>query len=497
MSRRGPVTRLLDRLRKGAARLLLKSAGEARLAEMIGGWRFGGYPGTWTGDRVEQVRHYKHWVYRAVDSIARMVATEPPCVGRVTSTADRKSHAARGKALPPRHFLDAAGRKKALTALRPQDEIEYVENAHPLAELLRDPNEPDTGGDLWRELDLFLELTGNGYLWPVPNGAGRICELWVIPSHWVYPVSEGKRRLIDYYEVRPYEMFGGSPVTSVARYDADELIHFRYKSPMSKVDGFAPLQAGAEMVDVYESIQMARFFACKQGANVGAAIVLGEDYDVEGDNDIRRIEAKWFQRHQGERGFERPMILPAGSTLIHPPSERELAYLQSADQMRDYVLAMWGVPKTVAGITEAVNRATFVGSMAAFIYQTVNPRLRYLGDVLSEKLAACFGDDLRVWWPDMTPADPESDRADCDMLARNCAITPNELRARYGYEPWPNGGDDPIAPMGVAPMPLNTGESLDLGGAPGLTGGRREAADDDADGLGDDGGLTIGGEPKE
>lgn len=505
MSRNLKQTSLLDSLRRGVGKtiahaaswILKKSAGEQQLAEMIGGYRFGGYPGTWSGDRIEQVRHYRHWVYRAIDCIARQLATNPPEVGRVRTSDERKQYErmvrkAYQRGISPervRCFLSQRDRlrNKSLTPLRANDELEIFDYSHPLVQLLRNPNDPDTGGDLWRELDVFLELNGISYLWPVPNGAGRIAEMWVIPSHWVYPVSEGKRRLVDYYEIRPYEAYGGAaPTTVAARYDASELIPFRFKGPLSKIDGHSPLQAGAEIVDVYESIQMSRYHACKNGSNIGEVIQLGEDYDVEGDQDMRRIEAKFFSKWQGERGFERPMILPAGCSLVRSPPERELAYLQSSDQLRDYIAAMWGVPKTVLGITEATNRATFIGAMAQFIYQTVNPRARYIGEVLSEKLAPYYGENIRIWWPDMTPSDDDAMRADVQMLAQNLMITPNEGRAWYGLEPYENGGDDPIAPMGVSPIWINSADD----GA-GEEFGTVNSDMTDTDGLGDDDDVSL------
>lgn len=478
MARSTALTKFLDSLRygigKAATWVAQKSIGERRVAEMIGGFRYGGYPGTWTGDRIEQVRHYRHWVYRAIEAIGRQLAAQPPVAGKITSPGEAKQYRSRVKEFrrkardpyglatlpfPERRFVHPATKRKAVGSIRIDEEVEYVSTDHDLMRLLRDPNGPDTGGELIRELDLFLELTGNSYLWPVPNGAGRIVELWVIPAHWVYPVSTGTKRLVDYYELRPYEGIGQSPVSQPARWDASELIHFRFKSPLSKIDGHSPTQAGAEMIDVYESIQASRFFACKQGANVGAVIQLGPDTDVQGDEDMRRIEAKWFQRFQGEHGFMRPMILPPGASLIPAPPEREIAYITSSDQMRDYIAAMYGVPKTVMGFTDQVNRATFVGTLAAFLYLTVAPRAKLIYDVMTEKLAVPhYGEAMRIWTEDLTPSDPDADRADADMLANRGAVTPNELRAKYGYEPYEHGGDDPLVGMGIAPLVINTGD---------------------------------------
>ncbi|VTS05289.1 phage portal protein [Tuwongella immobilis] len=466
MGKRSAIIRVWDALRFGAkaaadAFRSGKSPGERQMAGMLGGFRYGTTLGGWTGNPLEQIRHYNHWVYRAIDCIGRMVATHPPSVARISNRADapkgmgtKRINAANSKRVP------IHARKKALTTLMPHEELEYLDSNHPLVRLLRDPNEPDTGGDLWRELIMFLELTGLGYLWPVENGAGQVCELWVMPSHWVFPVSLGKDRLIDYYEIRPFDAASGGRAASPAIFDADDLIAFRYKSPLSKTGGHAPMQAGAEIIDVYESIQASRFFACKHGANVGSVIQIPTDINPT-DQDIRRIEEQWFQRFAGETGFDRPMILPPGATLSRPPGDHELAYIQSADQMRDYVLGIWGITKSIAGFVEDVNRAAFIAAMSQFCSHVINPRTHYIGDVLSEKLCPRFDSDLRAWWDDLTPSDPDTERSDTEMLLRNGCMTPNEARSRYGLEPYEHGGDDPLVAMGLAPLPLNTGEIPD------------------------------------
>jgi hypothetical protein len=127
---------------------------------------------------------------------------------------------------------------------------------------------------------MFEELCGVWYVWKVPNRWGRTCELWVIPSHWVWPRTGGGRapdggardrmrrrgettyeyepdqmggdfarygakyvsidspyydRLIQYYEVRPWGGFGSA---GVLRLPPNEVIMGRWKSQRRALRAF-------------------------------------------------------------------------------------------------------------------------------------------------------------------------------------------------------------------------------------------------------------------
>jgi hypothetical protein len=86
-------------------------------------------------------------------------------------------------------YLSQVRYRKSLNVIRPHEEVEYVGVDYPLFKLLEKPNAWDTGPEMWFELDMYWDLTGNGYLWAPPSLYGRLtrtnqpAELWVIPSH--------------------------------------------------------------------------------------------------------------------------------------------------------------------------------------------------------------------------------------------------------------------------------------------------------------------------
>lgn len=406
-----------------------QSEGSRRMADLMLGGGSMGYPGAWTADRIELARHYKAWNYIAIRAIAEEIACHPPSIAIV-----RTREQAKAKKL---NVLKSRDRRKAISSIQSHEELEPVDSSHPLARLLANPNEPDVAWDFWFETILYLEQQGNSYWWVVNNGLGVPCELWVLPAHWVWPIS-GKEKIVDHYEVRPFGVPGAG---RQIKFRADEIIHFRYKNPLSKIDGFAPPTAGAEWIDSAESMDAERYYGFKNGVWPGMVLELDSEFGEPDPADIKALYQQFSERLRGENKRQAPIILPPGVTPhTVTRTNAEMDYYNSADQMKDWVLAIHRVGKSIAGIAEDVNYASMIATTANFCSRTIRPKLSMIGQVVTEKLAKRFDPSLMVYWEDITPDDPAQKTQDMYIDFACDAITPNEIRAERGREPL-DGGD--------------------------------------------------------
>jgi len=483
---------------KGSGRINRPGTGERIFGSSSMGAGMNGYPGNWSDDRLTMVRMARGWAYKAIDCIMKRVACLTPNVAYVHTDGPTHGHGIqhrafhypgfgmeRADALRTRAISSASERffrdyryRKSLHQIRPHEEIQPVGANHPLMELLDHPNNTDTAYGLWSELILFLKLTGNAYLWAVPSQLGQAvgssapCELWVIPSHWVF-AKIGNGRVPEYYQIRPF--WGGA--AKPLNLPAEEVIWLSYKNPIHKFDGYSPLTAGAEWLDVAQSIDRSRFWSFKNGCFPLGAITMGEGFVDPDGSEIERIGARFINRYQGEMNTGRPLILPPGSEynpLTIAPTE--MAYPESADQMRDWILALFGVPKEVAGIQDQGSEIAMDGPRAQFVENCIAPDLRYLSQALTQHLARRWDDRLRIWWDDPTPDNPEDTRANVSLLAQYGGITPNEMRTIIlQLEPFTLGGNNPFLSNKEIPLnePVNQEVAAALGGAPpgGMPGG--------------------------
>lgn len=442
-----------------------------------------GWPGGWSQDRLEQVLHLRNWTYVAITAIARKIGQIIPNIAmahkrKVPGRTQKYYQSDIGRYGGTTHTSDfgisvGAYYHKSLSVVKPHEELEPVDDDHLLKRLIEHPNPMDTSFDLLYELSLFMELCGVAYLWAVPNGAGVPSELWVIPSHWVWPRTGGSRyvtpsnpyaeQLIQYYEIRPW---GGMGSSGILRFPPDEVIMFPWKSPINKIDGYSTLSAVSQWIDTEESISKSRWSQFINQARPEFWVELGPEYEDPTEDQIERVAAKFMNKYQGEYNFGKPIFTPPGAKVT-PLSfnPTEMSYFSSEEQIRDMILSAFSVPKSVVGISNDMTFGSLLAATANFCTFCINPRFAMLGLRLTKFLAPFFaeGDEHpRIWWDDCSPADPAQLNSDITTDASQLAITPNEIRVLRGRKPYENGGDDPMGngPGGQVPIPLNTGDDL-------------------------------------
>lgn len=384
------------------------------------------YVNAWTDSRIEQVRNFKNWVFIAIDAVCKRVADQIPNLSWV-HTGGNKAKDDRPSA---KRLLSSFQRSKALLPLLSHEQLEAVPHNHPLLRLLKKPNNQDTAYDLFYETVMFLLLTGSSYWWMPRNRLGLPVAIFCIPSHWMWPVM-GEERWVDAWEVRPVE---GNYLRKYI--DADDVIQIRFKSPISKVDGFAPLTAINRWADIDESMNRAKWHAYRQGTFPTVSVMFDGKLHDPSDDDLRRIEAKFYSRHVGEIRSNRPLFLPPGVKVV-PLSiaPNQMVFGETAQEMRDNILAGFGVPSAAINANVA-SQGNALQAMSGFFSNTINPLCKMLGQVITEHLATRYDETLRVWWEDRSPDDPEliEKRIQTDLMA--ASVSPDEIRMMRGREPW-------------------------------------------------------------
>jgi HK97 family phage portal protein len=401
-----------------------------------------GLGGPDSGSDAEMVRHFRLWNYVAISRICYKIAEAFPNVSRVTDYVDDERQ--RLTMAQRRHIRQRYG-----SVMQSHEELEPVDEQHPLLRLLHTVNPEDWWGTFIYETVMFWQLTGQFYWWVIDNNAGMPGELWVLPTQWVQPKYDKAGDLIG-YEVTP-----DGDARRKSLIPADQIITGKHKSPEGKGQAHSPTQAGSEWIDNSESIEAARWQTFQNGPLPSVSIELDPEQYAKPDPDVlRAVKDRFVARYGGTARAGEPMIAPPGMKVAPfsmKPSEMD--FPDTIDQVRDQVLALHGVPKVIAGITSDVNRATIYGANLIFCESTINPLLSLLAGILNEKLAPRFGEGLRIWFDDARPADAEAEREEMKLDWAMGAITPNERRAERGREPLDDrAADSAYIPLGVQPV---------------------------------------------
>jgi hypothetical protein len=394
---------------------------------------------------------YRGWYYKGTKKRCEEISAHRPNCAFVTTGNNR--------GMQQKSMLHY--QRKSSHAIKPHEIVTPLGPDHPLERLLDHPNEWDSAGfpDIMYELELFLCLTGIAYLWVFPNErTGLPDEMIVVPSQWVYGpwVDKNSDAGISYYEIRPIIGSG------VLRVPHDQIVVFKEKSPLNKLFGWSPAMACSEWIDSLESVMMARFMMMKNGSFPVGALELDENFHDPDDAMIDRITAKFLRKTQGEMRFGAPLILPPGAhynALMISPTE--MAFQQSADQLRDWILAILDVPKQLVSLQDAGSEIAMYGPLTQFACNVLRPRYNNLyGPVFTNQLARRYDSSIRFWWDDPSPESAEERRQTAMTLWKLGATYPNEIRSMFSLPPFAHGGNDPVVPSTYTIMPMNTGEDL-------------------------------------
>jgi hypothetical protein len=398
---------------------------------------------------MELSRHFKYWAYICIHRIGNIFAESFPCLSWPTTGQPGRRYLTSWQ----KAFLQKIYGRRWLQSV--DDDLEPVPDTHPLYRVMQRVNSEDTWFEFAYETCLFLYLMGKFYWWLIPSGLRGEkglplpAEFWVIPTQWVREIYAKSGTLIK-YQVVP-DSLGTFRELDLP---PEEVVWGKFKSPRSKIDGFSPLMAAPLWPELSEIIERSRGQSFKNGVNPDLIVKLGQRYANPTQEDLTRIKERFLARAAG--------VIRTGEPLLVPPDidvekwttvPKEMDYPQSAEQLRNSVLALFGVPPIIAGMTTDYNRATADAAMVVFAENVLNPLGRLVAGVLTEKVASRYDPTLRVWYEDWTPRDAEFWLKKQQFAADNGAYSPDDIRRDMDLDPYDEPwSESPYMAMGKRPL---------------------------------------------
>jgi hypothetical protein len=355
---------------------------------------------------------------------------------------------------PPSRWMSDIKKKSAAGNVRSHEELEYLDNEHPLVRLLNDPNGPQTGEQFWPLLNTYLDLCGVAYVWVVPDSAGIPAAMWVVPSQLVEEVPRDAKtepgELIGYFKINGVGSvnIGSWDTTSTkGRFGNGGIIRFSVDSPLGVLVPDSRVFAHRFDVDMLGMIQSARYASLQNGGEAGAVIEIDPNVNVEA-NVMQRFIDQFQQRYAGINNQNKPWWMPAGFKMNRSDSSREVALSGSEQKAWERVWEIFDLDYNAMVKAGNANYAAPAVARQNFRFNVVVPRHKYLASVLTEKLCPVYGVQTRVIFEDAGGyQDPQEKRANFQAAAQyptGPAITINEYRKELlNLEPI----DDPAADM--------------------------------------------------
>jgi HK97 family phage portal protein len=278
--------------------------------------------------------------------------------------------------------------------------------------------------------EIYMGLAGECFWVVNKNKGGLPGELWIVPPDKMSVVPSKKDFIAGYiYKV------GNESIPL----DKELVIHFKLPNPMNPYRGLGPVQAMAQDLD--GEINAAKWNNKFFYNSARPDVVMFPDGDVSEENYIR-LKEQFKERHQGVVNSNR-MAIASGIRDIKllSISAKDMDFKELRLLNRDNILGIFGMPLSVMGITENVNRANAEAGDYTFARWIVQPRLNRIKNKLNEQFLPMFpnSQNLCLDFDDVVPESVEENRALAESGIKSGYMTINEARQIQGLEPLPDG----------------------------------------------------------
>jgi len=401
----------------------------------------------------ELVKHYRHWVFVCASKNAQAVASVPLRL-YVTTSAGQKAYPNLRKGIDTKPVS-----RKKLTWLKESKQHKWlqlnklnkavmVEEVvdHPFLTLWQKANQYDDGFELLNKLQMFAELTGDGYLWMQLDNLGIPQSLWILQSQWltIVPEKEGEGFIRGY-------LYGKERHNRVAL-APEEVLHVKFPNPFDIYYGFSPMQAVWMAVQRKEAYDLYEQSLLKNNGRPDFVIKHKQNLKRK---QIKQLREEWMQLYGG-RKTGLPAVLTGELDLQEVGFKpRDMQNTTGRKITREEILAAYGVPMSKV-TSEDVNLANAQIGEVQYQRDTIKGRLVMVQDKLNQDLMPKYDERLFVAFDENIPQDEQFEHEkSTDYLDRG-VITINEVREQEGKEPveW---GDS--AWMDFNKIPVSSSES--------------------------------------
>lgn len=321
-----------------------------------------------------------------------------------------------------------------------------VTTEHEIKTVLSDPNPYQTGHELIKTTQIFIDLVGEAY-WVIDGG-----QIWCYPPHkmQVVPDTKGGKFISGY-------VFNADSKKIPLK--AEDVIPFISPNPLNPLRGISPAQSiGIELDTQSFALQHNRNWFYR-GAAPGMVIMYPENIP-EGEYD--RLKASWDAEHRGYgRAHTTAILTGGGKAEVMSMNNREMDFVKLMAQNRDAILGAYGMPYSVLGGAEHINRATATAAQVDCATRVTRPRLVFLREKLNKFLVPRFsgGKNMELDFDNPVPADDEANINKVASGVQHGWMTINEAREALDMDDIPNG-DVLLWPINMTPTPVEEGRKL-------------------------------------
>jgi HK97 family phage portal protein len=287
--------------------------------------------------------------------------------------------------------------------------------SHPSIDLWKKPNPRMSERRFIEMTQQHVELVGENALIATVASLGKTrvpIELWPTRPDRIQVVPD------------PYEFIKGyvytDPDGGKMPLETDELYRVIMPNALDPYRGLGPVQSILTDADnvKYSSEWNRSFFM--NSAEPGGVIQVPTALN---DDEFDRMRDQWSATHQGVSKAHRVAILESDATWVSNSfTHRDMQFAELRTLGRDVILEAWGMPKSMLGIVEDVNRANAEASEYVFAKWMIEERLDRWKDLRNEMLTAYGPAGEGLEWDYDSPVPENSDQENASIVAKSGAL---------------------------------------------------------------------------
>ena len=292
-------------------------------------------------------------------------------------------------------------------------------------------------------LQIYLDLTGECYVYMAKNGLGIPQELYFRSPDRIKPII--KDGIIDHY----IETDG----MKETRYEANDILFFKYPNPTSQFRGASPVQRKAYAYDTDKYNMIYQLNTFKNGVHLKQIL---EAEKMMNPEQVGKILTQFNQTYGGIEKSNGVGALIGGMKLKPVGvSNKDMEYMLLAEWNMRQLASAYHTPPQKLSHPESTNLANMTALDTSWNRECILPRLTRQEEVINTFLLPMYKDNgLYCKYDNPVPVDNDFKLKQRESNLKNFVISINEARADDGLDPaeW---GEKPLAPFSIAPLDVN------------------------------------------
>lgn len=307
---------------------------------------------------------------------------------------------------------------------------------HGFLDLIKKPNEQQSQFQFLELHQTYMELVGESF-WYIARGEQtkqpRAFFLLRPDLMEVVVDDKSKEGYVNGYVLNKQD---GKKIP----FTTEEILHFKLPNPYNPYYGLGPLQAAMVYVQTEQyGSEFTRNSILNSGRPSGILNFKGKVNAQEFD----QIKKRFKQEYTGTGNAGKTMMVNGADELQYQKLGMELgevALQEMKDMSRNDIMFMWGMSKTMMGISDDVNLNNAKESRGVYTQNIIIPRMDRLIDHLNVFLMPSWGENTNLAY--VNPIEDNiADHIEEWDKGYNRWLTRNDIRKERGLKPAP-GGDE-------------------------------------------------------